>query len=433
MKITNEHILKLGGENMIFDELDTFNAVQTKIKVIGVGGAGKNAIDHMIGNHVHGVQFYAVNTDAQDLKISRAENKILIGKTRTHGQGAGAHPEVGREAALESEDDLHEMIGDAEMVFITCGMGGGTGTGAAPVIARIAKEHNCLTIGVCTKPFNFEGPVRMSNAMAGLEEMRQYVDTLIEIPNEKLLQMVDVHTTVIEAFRLADSILRKGVQGIAEIIALPGLINIDFADVRSVMRNKGTALLGIGAARGENRAIEAARQAIHSPLLEITLDGATDAVVCFSSDQNLSLVEVSNAIAEIRNFAGTDLNIFYGSTINNDLGDELVITLVATGYHMKKEEGGFASVRQEFADVSNNENMSDVHISLDSDEPIDTSSEQEARRDELFANPLSEKERKKKEKEEAKRRAQEEKERRKNPTPPPAQTKTKLPDWLRKK
>ena len=418
---------------MIFDELDTFDAVQTKIKVIGVGGAGKNAIDHMIGNQVHGVQFYAVNTDAQDLKMSRAENKILIGKTRTHGQGAGAHPEVGREAALESEDDLHEMIGDAEMVFITCGMGGGTGTGAAPVIARIAKEHNCLTIGVCTKPFVFEGPVRMSNAMAGLEEMRQYVDTLIEIPNEKLLQMVDIHTPVIEAFRLADSILRKGVQGIAEIIALPGLINIDFADIRSVMRNKGTALLGIGAAKGENRAIEAARQAIHSPLLEITLDGATDAVVCFSSDQNLSLVEVDSAIAEIRNFAGTDLNIFYGSTINNDLKDELVITLVATGYHMKKEEMGFSSIRQEFADVSNSDTMSDVHISVDSDEPIDTSDEQEARREELFANPISNKDRKRKEKEEAKRRALEEKERKKNPVVQPQPQRSKLPDWLKKK
>jgi cell division protein FtsZ len=387
----------------------------------------------MIGNQVHGVQFYAVNTDAQDLKMSRAENKILIGKTRTHGQGAGAHPEVGREDALESEDDLHEMIGYAEMVFITCGMGGGTGTGAAPVIARIAKEHNCLTIGVCTKPFVFEGPVRMSNAMAGLEEMRQYVDTLIEIPNEKLLQMVDIHTPVVEAVRFADSILRKGFQGIAEINALPGLINIDFADIRSVMRNKGTALLGIGAARGENRAIEAARQAIHSPLLEITLDGATDAVVCFSSDQNLSLVEVDSAIAEIRNFAGTDLNIFYGSTINNDLKDELVITLVATGYHMKKEEGGFASVRQEFADVSNSENMNYIHISVDSDEPIDTSLEQEARREELFANPLSEKERRKKEKEEAKRREKEEKERRKNPQIQPTPQKSKLPDWLKKK
>jgi cell division protein FtsZ len=291
----------------------------------------------MIGNQVHDVQFYAVNTDAQDLKMSRAENKILIGKTRTHGQGAGALPEVGREDALESEDDLHEMIGYAEMVFITCGRGGDTGTGAAPVIARIAKVNNCLTIGVCTKPFVFEGPVRMSNAMAGLEEMRQYVDTLIETPNEKLLQIVDIHTPVVEAVLFADSILRKGFQGIAEINALTGFINIDFADTRSVMRNKGTALLGIGAARGENRAIEAARQAIQSPFLEITLDGATDAVVCFSSDQNLSLVEVDSAIAEIRNFAGTDLNIFYGSTINNDLKDELVITLLATGYHMKKE------------------------------------------------------------------------------------------------
>lgn len=419
---------------MIFDELDTLEAAKTKIKVIGVGGAGKNAIDHMIGNQVHGVEFYAVNTDAQDLKVSRAPRKLLIGKTRTHGQGAGANPEVGREAALESEDDIHEMIGDAEMVFITCGMGGGTGTGAAPVIARIAKEHNCLTIGVCTKPFIFEGPVRMSNAMSGLEEMKQYVDTLIEIPNEKLLQMVDIHTPVVEAFRFADSILRKGVQGIAEIIALPGLINIDFADIRAVMRNKGTALLGIGAATGENRAIEAARQAIHSPLLEITLDGATDAIVCFSADVNLSLREVEMAIAEIRNYAGTNLNIIYGSTINNDLDGELILTLVATGYHMKKEDMGFGDIKKEFTDNMSKDDMSDVHISLD-DEDFDDSADQESRLEELFASPLTERERKKKAKEEAKRKEKEEKEKLKKGIRPIETSKpsnSKLPDWLKK-
>ena len=415
---------------MIFDELDDYDAVQTKIKVIGVGGAGKNAIDHMIGNHVHGVEFYAVNTDAQDLKHSRAKNKLLIGKTRTHGQGAGQNPTVGREAALESEDDIHEMIGDAELVFVTCGMGGGTGTGAAPVIARIAKEHNCLTIGVCTRPFNFEGPTRMSNAMAGLEEMKQYVDTLIEIPNEKLLQMVDIHTPVLEAFRFADSILRKGVQGIAEMIALPGIINIDFADVRTVMKNKGTALLGIGAASGENRAIEAARQAIHSPLLEITLDGATNAIVCFAADCNLTLHEVDAAIAEIRNFAGTDLSIIYGSTVNNDLKDELIITLVATGYHMKKEDVGFSSIRKEFSDtIAQSESMDDVHISI-TDEEMDYSQEQEARREELFATPLSEREKRRKEKEEAKRKKEEKNKKIEVKTTQP--TKSKLPDWLKK-
>ena len=426
---------------MIFDELDEYEAVKTKIKVIGVGGAGKNAIDHMIGNHVYGVEFYAVNTDAQDLKHCRAKNKLLIGKTRTHGQGAGQNPIVGREAALESEDDIHDMIGDAELVFVTCGMGGGTGTGAAPVIARIAKEHNCLTIGVCTKPFNFEGPIRMSNAMAGLEEMKQYVDTLIEIPNERLLQMVDIHTTVLEAFRFADSILRKGVQGIAEMIALPGIVNVDFADVRTVMKNKGTALLGIGAASGENRAIEAARQAIHSPLLEITLDGATDAIVCFAADCNLTLHEVDQALAEIRNFAGTDLSIIYGSTVNNDLKDELIITLVATGYHMKKEDLGFSSIRKEFSDtIAQSESMDDVHIDI-SDEDIDSSAEQEARREELFSNPLSSRERRKKEKEEAKRKKDEEKlkkfEKKETQTQTSSQpsnnnNNSKLPDWLKK-
>ncbi len=416
---------------MIFDELDTFEAVRTKIKVIGVGGAGKNAIDHMIGNHVHGVEFYVVNTDAQDLKYSKAKNRLLIGKTRTHGQGAGQNPNVGREAALESEDDIHEMIGDAELVFVTCGMGGGTGTGAAPVVARIAKEHNCLTIGVCTKPFNFEGPVRMSNAMAGLEEMRQYADALIEIPNERLLQMVDVHTSVLEAFRFADSILRKGVQGIAETIALPGFINIDFADVRTVMKNKGTALLGLGAAKGENRAIEAARQAIHSPLVEVTLDGATDAVVCFSATSSLTLREVEAALAEIRNFAGTDLSIIFGSTVNNDLGDELIITLVATGYHMKKEDMGFSTIRKEFSDtMGQSDNMDDVHIAI-TDEDIDCSEEQQARREELFANPLSEREKRKKEKEEAKRLKLEAKNKKFERTSS-SEPKQKLPDWLKK-
>ena len=240
---------------MIFDELDSLEAARTKIKVIGVGGAGKNAIDHMIENEVQGVEFIAVNTDAQDLKYSKARNRLLIGRNTTRGHGAGANPDVGRMAALESEEEIREMVSDADMVFITCGMGGGTGTGAAPVIAKVARENNCLTIGICTKPFLFEGPERMNNAVAGLTALREYVDTLIVIPNQRLLQIVDPSTPMLEAYREADNVLRKGVQGIAEIISIPGMINIDFADVKHVMANSGTALMGIGAATGPDRAL----------------------------------------------------------------------------------------------------------------------------------------------------------------------------------
>ena len=353
---------------MIFDELDSLEAAKTRIKVIGVGGAGINAIDHMIENEVHGVQFIAVNTDAQNLKVSKARNRLLIGKNRTRGQGAGANPHVGREAAEESVDDIHEMIGDAEMVFITCGMGGGTGTGAAPLVARVAREHGCLTVGICTKPFIFEGPTRMNNAVAGLEELRQYVDTLIVIPNQRLLQVVDPSTSVLDAFREADNVLRKGVQGISEMIAIPGLINVDFADVKTVMKDKGTALMGIGAASGPNRALEAARHAIHSSLLEVTIDGATDAIVNITGSERLSLREVETAIAEIRNNCGKDLNIIYGTAINNDLDDEIVITVVATGYELKAQNSGYDELAETIY-----RNMSDENITYDGLEDYNSS------------------------------------------------------------
>lgn len=426
---------------MIFDELDALESARTKIKVIGVGGAGKNAIDHMIENEVHGVEFIAVNTDAQDLKMSKAKNRLLIGKTKTHGQGAGANPEVGRAAALEGEDDIHEMIGDAEMVFITCGMGGGTGTGAAPIIARIAREHGCLTVGICTKPFQFEGPQRMNNAVAGLEELRQYVDTLIVIPNQRLLQIVDVHTSVLDAFREADNVLRKGVQGIAEIIAIPGLINVDFADVKAVMANKGTALMGIGAASGENRAIEAARHAIHSSLLEVTIDGATDAIVNITASQELSLKEVDVAIAEIRNNCGKDLNIIYGTAINNDLGDEIVITVVATGYELKAQSNGYEELAETIY-----RNMSDDNIVYDGltglrpddddEEYDDDEDDSSSRVSEIFDIKGNKREEKRKMKLEAKQRKVEEKERQKQvnetkkPTSPAPNGSKSLPDWL---
>ena len=393
---------------MIFDELDSLTTTKTSIKVIGVGGAGKNAINHMIENEVRGVDFIAVNTDAQDLKIAKTAKRLLIGRTKTHGQGAGANPEIGRLAALESEDDIHEMIGNSEMVVITCGMGGGTGTGAAPVIARIAREHGCLTIAICTKPFLFEGPVRMANATAGLEEIRQYVDTLIVVPNNRLLSMLPKTTPVLAAFREADNVLRKVVQGIAEIIAVPAMINIDFADINTVMRNKGTALIGIGVASGPNREIEAARAAIHSPLLEVTIDGATDAVVFITSSQSISLDEINRAISEIRNTSGRDLNIIYGTAINNDLGDEIAITVIATGYELKAQNSGYEELADEIF-----RNMSDENISYEGLQVEDTTP-QEDKMEEIFSTGLSEKELKRQRKLEEKRRKLEEKENRKN-------------------
>ena len=416
---------------MIFDDLDELDSAKTKIKVIGVGGAGKNAIDHMIENEVLGVEFWVVNTDAQDLKISKAENKLLIGKTTTHGHGAGANPEVGRASALESEDDIHEMIGDAQMVFITCGMGGGTGTGAAPVIAKIAREHNCLVVGICTKPFAFEGPVRAANAVAGLENFRQYVDTLIVIPNQRLLQIVDTSTGVLAAFREADNVLRKGVQGIAEIIAIPGLINVDFADVNTVMKNKGTALLGIGVAKGPNRAVEAARNAIHSPLLEVVIDGATDAIVNINASTNLALTEITQAIEEIRNNSGKDLNIIFGAAINTDLKDELVVTVVATGYELKAQKSGFDEIRSAIFKNMSDENIAYTQIDEDEYQEPEFDQKQE-KMNEIFDN-VSPKEERRRLKEEKRRLKELEKERLRNEKNSKSdEPKSELPSWLKK-
>lgn len=345
---------------MIFDDYDSLESAKTRIKVIGVGGAGKNAIDHMIENQVHGVEFIAVNTDAQDLKFSKAEKRLLIGRGTTRGHGAGANPDVGRMAALESEDDIREMVSDADMVFITCGMGGGTGTGAAPVIAKAARENGCLTIGICTKPFLFEGPERMNNAVAGLTALREYVDTLIVIPNQRLLQITDPSTPMLEAYREADNVLRQGVQGIAEMISMPGMINVDFADVCHVMANSGTALMGIGAATGKDRAVEAARRAIHSSLLEVTIDGATSAIVNFTASENLRADEVRLAVSEIRNNCDKDINIIYGTAYNNDLGDELVVTVVATGYELKAKSNGYDEIANEIY-----RNVSEENIDLE--------------------------------------------------------------------
>ncbi len=315
----------------MFDINEKFNQ-KPIIKVIGVGGGGGSAINRMIENDVQGVEFIAMNTDAQVLKLSKADVRLQLGKMLTRGLGAGANPEVGRQAALESEDEIREILAETDMVFITAGMGGGTGTGAAPVIARIAREMGCLTIGIVTKPFGFEGRKRASVAMQGLEELKPFVDTLIVIPNDKLLYIVEKDTPYLDAFREADNILRQGVQGITEIIAVPGVVNVDFADIKTVMKDKGTALMGIGIASGENRAVESARAAIRSPLLETSINGATDAIVNITSGFNASLYEVNEIIEEIRKSSTTEINVIYGSAINTDLDDEIIVTVIATGY-----------------------------------------------------------------------------------------------------
>ncbi|MDD5602364.1 MAG: cell division protein FtsZ [Candidatus Izemoplasmatales bacterium] len=315
----------------MFDLNDKFNQ-KPNIKVIGVGGGGGSAINRMIENDVQGVEFVAMNTDAQVLKLSKADVRLQLGKMLTRGLGAGASPDIGRQAALESEDEIRDLLADTDMVFITAGMGGGTGTGAAPVIARIAREMGCLTIGIVTKPFGFEGRKRMSVAIQGLEELKPYVDTLIAIPNDKLLYIVDKNTPYLDAFREADNVLRQGVQGITEIIAVPGVVNVDFADVKTVMKDKGTALMGIGIAEGDNRAVEAARAAIRSPLLETSINGATDAIVNITSGFDASLYEINEIIEEIQKSSTTDINVIYGSAINSDLHDEIIVTVIATGF-----------------------------------------------------------------------------------------------------
>ena len=307
-----------------------------RIKVIGVGGGGSNAVNRMIENELQGVEFYAVNTDAQALRLSKAENRLQIGRELTRGLGAGANPEIGRKAAEESYDELVESISGADMVFITTGLGGGTGTGASPIIAEIAKDSGALTVAIVTKPFSFEGRRRMTFANEGLEELRKHVDTLIVIPNDRLLQIVEKNTPMLEAFREADNVLRQGVQGITEIVAIPGLINLDFADIKTVMANKGTALMGIGIASGENRAVEAAMRAINSPLLETDIDGATDAIINITGGINLTLYEINDAVTAIQNAANSEINVIHGAAINADLEDEIVVTVIAIGFDEKK-------------------------------------------------------------------------------------------------
>jgi len=308
------------------------------IKVIGVGGGGNNAVNRMIESGVQGVEFIAVNTDAQALNMSKAEVTMQIGGSLTRGLGAGANPDIGRKAVEESRQQIRDALQGADMVFVTAGMGGGTGTGAAPEIAHIARELGALTIGVVTRPFTFEGRKRAQNAAAGIEEMKKAVNTLIIIPNQRLLAIVEKKTPMIEAFREADNVLRQGVQGISDLIAVPGLINLDFADVKTIMSNNGTALMGIGVASGEDRAAEAAKKAISSPLLETSINGAKGVLMNITGGMNLSLYEVQEAADIVAAATDDQLNMIFGSVINENLNKEIMVTVIATGFDHDAEE-----------------------------------------------------------------------------------------------
>lgn len=345
--------------NVNIPEEDMFSA-KPILKVVGVGGGGGNAVNRMIENDVRGVEYIAVNTDCQVLRLSKAEVRIQIGKELTRGLGAGANPEVGRKAAEESEVELREAIKGADMVFVTTGMGGGTGTGAAPVIARYAKEMGAVVIGIVTKPFGFEGKKRMQQALQGIETMRPYVDTIVIVPNDKLLETIGNNTTYLEAFKEADNVLRRGVQGISEIISLPGLVNVDFADVKTVLQNKGTALMGIGVASGPNRAVEAARLAISSPLLEVDINGATDAIVQITSDVDITMREVEDVIAEIRSASSTEIDIIHGTGFNLDLEGEVVVTVIATGFDQTAKKMREVEAEEEYRNPYENSRPSYV-------------------------------------------------------------------------
>ena len=308
-----------------------------QIKVIGAGGGGNNAVNRMVEAQLQGVEFIAVNTDKQALHTSKAEHKIQIGEKLTRGLGAGANPEVGKKAAEESKDEIIKVLEGADMVFVTAGMGGGTGTGAAPVIAQLAKEMGILTVGVVTKPFVFEGKVRMKNAENGIAELKSKVDTLITIPNDRLLQIVQKNTSMLDAFSMADDVLKQGIQSISDLIAVPGLINLDFADVTSVMKEQGLAHMGIGNATGENRAIEAAREAIQSPLLETSIRGAKGVLLNITGGANLGLLEINEASTLVQESCDPEANIIFGASIREDLAEEIRITVIATGFDEGKQ------------------------------------------------------------------------------------------------
>ena len=335
-----------------------------KIKVIGIGGGGCNAVNRMINSGLKGVDFIVANTDLQVLNDSLAPTKIQLGSELTDGLGAGANPEIGREAALESKAEIEDALKGADMVFVTCGMGGGTGTGASPIIAEVAQDLGALTVGIVTKPFSFEGKKRMEQAIAGLDELKKHVDTLIVIPNDRLRELIDKSTPMLEAFREVDNILHRGVQSISDLIAITGLVNLDFADVKAVMKDRGNALIGIGVGSGENRAVEAAKQAVSSPLLETSINGATDAIINVTGGSSLTLFEVEEAAEVIRSAANTDINTIFGAVINENLNDEVIITVIATGFEQPSEPlyHSFNSTNRDelYKDTSDEDNELDI-------------------------------------------------------------------------
>lgn len=318
-------------------QIDFEKDSNAKIKVVGVGGGGNNAVNRMITKDLQGVDFVAINTDMQALKASEAEYTIQIGEKLTRGLGAGANPDIGRQAAEESRQTIMESIEGADMVFITAGMGGGTGTGAAPVVAGIAREMGILTVAVVTKPFTFEGARRMRFATSGIDTLKEAVDTLVTIPNDRLLDIVEPSTTMMEAFGIADEVLHSGIKGISDLIVVPGMINLDFADVKTIMENQGVAHMGIGSASGESRAIEAVRKAIESPLLETTINGVSGVLLNITGDQ-LSLMEVTQAADLVQQSASPDANIIFGAAEDSSLNGEIKVTIIATGYQEKEEQ-----------------------------------------------------------------------------------------------
>ena len=339
------------GVEAVFELDDNGLDQLAKIKVIGVGGGGSNAVNRMINLGLQGVEFIAVNTDAQALLKSLAPKRMQIGEKLTRGLGAGAQPEIGQKAAEESREDILDALRGADMVFVTAGMGGGTGTGAAPVVAECAREIGALTVGVVTKPFGFEGIKRSRNAKMGIEALKQHVDTIITIPNDRLLQVVDKKTPITQAFTIADDVLRQGVKGISDLIAVPGLVNLDFADVKSIMSNAGSALMGIGEATGENATVDAAKAAIASPLLETTIEGARGVLLNVTgAEENLSMYEVNEASNAIHEVVNDQANIIWGAAVDNTMGDTVRVTVIATGFDTQ-EEIGVQQVPQQQAKV----------------------------------------------------------------------------------
>lgn len=333
-------------------QFDTENTNPAQIKVIGVGGGGNNAVNRMIEAEVKCVEFISINTDKQDLALSAASQKIQIGEKITKGLGAGANPEVGRKAAEESRDEIAQAVKGADMVFVTAGMGGGTGTGAAPIVAEVAKEMGVLTVGIVTKPFWFEGKVRARNSDEGVLNLMNAVDTLVVIPNDKLLEVAETRTPLTESFRMADDILRQGVQGISDLISRPGLISLDFADIKTIMKDTGFAHMGIGRASGETRAEEAAKKAIHSPLLETTIEGAKGIILNVTGGADLGILEVKTAAELVQEAADKDANIIIGAIVDESLGDEIQITVIATGFKgntPNQKDDSFDSFMSRFA------------------------------------------------------------------------------------